>query len=897
MLHKYQEAYSFGQLAMDLSDKYSDASQLCRTTHVFCAFINHWTKHLREFDAVNRRGFQAGLQAGELQFAGYHRYNRSLCLFHLGTNLKELVPELEELIRFSRKTRNQHGTDPVLAVMRATLDLAGETPETGSFVFEQISDAEFQEDLATRNAKPAMCHYNVIKSQVYYLYGQIEDAQRFADKAAADLSFVSGHVSTAVHEFYAALISVAVAERATDRTRAELIDQVKHRQEKLKRWAESCPDNFLHKSLLVEAEVARLEGEWRRAAEQYDRAIEEAGRSGYLQEEALARERAGVFWLEQERHKIAAVYLSEAHHGYQLWGASRKAHMLVDQHSGLIAGTPKASRSAGTTSMPFLTLLSSTGAALDFASVMKASRAISREVDLEELVKRLIRISVETAGAQRGYLLLSKEGKLVVEASSTFDQGERRYRPSIPIDSAEDLPAGIIKYVARTKELLVIADAMEDVRFSGDAVVRRSQTRSVLCVPIVSHGDTVGVLYLEHNLASGVFTSDRVEILQSLSAQAAISLENAGLYEERKVTENELRKTLAELQRLKNQLEQENLYLHEEMKAEQGFGDIVGRSPALREVLGQIDLVAPTDASVLILGESGTGKELVAHEIHKRSGRQKRPLVRVNCASIPKELYESEFFGHMKGAFTGAVKDRAGRFEIADGGTLFLDEVGEIPLELQSKLLRVLQDQQYERVGDERTRQVDVRIIAATNRDLRKEVEGGRFRQDLYYRLNVYPIEVTPLRQRKEDIPLLAVHFLELAAKKLNCPLPRMTENQVKQLQGYDWPGNVRELQNVIERAVITSRGHTLRFDLPSLEGAREPLPQSTQPPHATGATGKVEVIPEAEMQRRDRENILAALEQCNWKVGGPGGAAELLGVKSTTLLSRIKKLGLKKPD
>ena len=466
--------------------------------------------------------------------------------------------------------------------------------------------------------------------------------------------------------------------------------------------------------------------------------------------------------------------------------------------------------------------------------------------------------------------------------------------PSIQIDTANDLPAGIVKYVARTKELLVIADAVEDPRFAGDAVVQHSRTRSVLCVPILSHSDTVGVLYLEHNLAPGVFTSDRIEILQSLSAQAAISLENAGLYEERKRTEYELREAMKELQRLKSQLEQENLFLHEEIKAEQGFGDIVGRSQALREVLGQIELVAPTDASVLILGESGTGKELVAHEIHKRSGRHQRPLVRVNCASIPKELYESEFFGHMKGAFTGALRDRAGRFEIADGGTLFLDEVGEIPLELQSKLLRVLQEQQYERVGDERTRQVDVRIIAATNRDLRRDVENGRFRQDLYYRLNVYPIEVTPLRHRKQDLPLLAVHFLELAAKKFNCPQPRITEAQVMKLQHYHWPGNVRELQNVIERAVITSRGHALRFDLPGLEserGASAPSVKDAQ------EMSEADIIPEAEMQRREGENLLAALRRCNWKVGGPGGAAELLGVKSTTLLSRIKKLGLKKPD
>jgi len=296
---------------------------------------------------------------------------------------------------------------------------------------------------------------------------------------------------------------------------------------------------------------------------------------------------------------------------------------------------------------------------------------------------------------------------------------------------------------------------------------------------------------------------------------------------------------------------------------------------------------------VLILGESGTGKELVAREIHKRSRRQNRPLVRVSCASIPRELYESEFFGHVKGAFTGALKDRAGRFEVADGGTLFLDEVGEIPLELQSKLLRVLQEQQYERVGDERTRQVDVRIIAATNRDLRKDVEAGRFRQDLYYRLNVFPIEVVPLRGRKEDISLLTMHLLELATKKLKCAKPRLTQAEMMKLQSYDWPGNVRELQNVIERAVITSRGDALHFDLPGLAVAKDPHPQPT----AAWPESQLDVVPEAEMQRRERENFLAALRRCNWKVHGPGGAAELLGVKPTTLESRIKKMGLKEPD
>ncbi len=893
-LHNYSEAYRFGQLAMALSDKYSDASQMCRTTHMFCTSINHWSRHLREFDAINRRGFQAGLQSGELQFAGYHRYNRALCLFHLGTNLKELVPELEDLIRFGRKTQNQHATDPVVAVMRATLDLAGETPEPGSFLFEHIHDSEFLEDLGARAAMPTIAHYNIIKSQVLYLYGQIDEAKICSEKAAEALSFISGHVATANHEFYAALIDVAALEAAPQEFNSARMEPLKRRQRQLQQWADSCPDNFLHKSLLLSAEIARLEGEGWRAAELYDRAIEEAGRSGYLQEEALARERAGLFWLSQNRRKIASVYLSEAHHGYQLWGSPRKARLLVQGQAGLIAGTSMSTKTSSSTSMPFLTLVSSTGAALDFAMVMKASRTISREVDLDGLVKKLIRIAVETAGAQRGYLLLVRTGTLLIEASSTFDQGEIRYRPAIEIGSSEDVPASIVNYVNRTKEILTIADAAEDPRFSGDPVVRRLRPRSVLCVPITSRSDAVGVLYLVHDLASEVFTADRVEILQSLTAQATISLENAGLYEERKRSERELREALEELQRLKNRLEQENVYLHEEMNADQGFGDLVGRSDVLRSVVRQIEHVAPTNASVLILGESGTGKELVAREIHKRSDRQTRPLIRVNCASIPKELYESEFFGHVKGAFTGALKDRAGRFELADEGTLFLDEVGEIPLELQNKLLRVLQEQQYERVGDDRTRQVDVRIIAATNRDLRQEVESGRFRKDLYYRLNVYPIEIPPLRSRKEDIPLLASHLLDLAARKFNCGQLGLTQAHAVTLQGYDWPGNVRELQNMIERAVITSRGNALQFDLPDLEPPPESLPPSATNPKTTFV---MEVISEAEKPQRERENILAALRRSHWKVGGPGGAAELLGVKPTTLHSRIKKMDLKKPN
>jgi transcriptional regulator with GAF, ATPase, and Fis domain len=347
-----------------------------------------------------------------------------------------------------------------------------------------------------------------------------------------------------------------------------------------------------------------------------------------------------------------------------------------------------------------------------------------------------------------------------------------------------------------------------------------------------------------------------------------------------------------EIHRLKSQLEQQNAYLQEEVVEAKAFGDLVGQSAALRQIVSQIDLVAPTDASVLILGGTGTGKELVAHEIHKRSQRKDKSLVRVNCASIPKDLYESEFFGHARGAFTGAIKDRAGRFETAEGGTLFLDEIGEVPLELQGKLLRVLQEKSFERVGEDRTRHADVRIVAATNRDLKKEVAAGHFREDLYYRLHVFPIHVTDLKERKDDIPLLAKHFVEQSAKELKCPKPRLTRAGVVRLQDYDWPGNIRELRNVIERAVILARGGALEFDLPTSKASAPVRP--TKPGDDSHA--EPGFFTETEMQQRERENLIAVLEKTGWKIRGEDGAAELLGVKPTTLISRMNKMGLKRP-
>src|SRR5215469_12166623 len=344
-----------------------------------------------------------------------------------------------------------------------------------------------------------------------------------------------------------------------------------------------------------------------------------------------------------------------------------------------------------------------------------------------------------------------------------------------------------------------------------------------------------------------------------------------------------------QLDQSKNQPAEDQSYAEDELRSNVRFSEIVGTSAALRQVLHEVELVAPSDATVLILGETGTGKELIARAVHERSRRRDKPMVRVNCTSISKELFESEFFGHAKGAFTGAIKDRAGRFEAAAGGTLFLDEIGEPPLALQSKLLRVLQEKCYERVGEDKTRRTDVRIVAATNRDLEKEVAAGRFREDLYYRLNVFPINVAPLRERKEDIPLLAAHFVELAVKDLGCMRPRLTRAGIETLQNYDWPGNVRELRNVIERAAIFAQGGALEFDLP-IAGYD---PTHFEPIEREGVDQ--DFLTEAEMRRRERENLFAVLRKTGWKIKGVDGAAELLGVKQTTRISRIEKMGLKR--
>jgi len=433
-------------------------------------------------------------------------------------------------------------------------------------------------------------------------------------------------------------------------------------------------------------------------------------------------------------------------------------------------------------------------------------------------------------------------------------------------------------------------DLATERTYPGEDTLFQEGFRSLIVLPLIVRGKSIGTLNLG-SLHPMRYGEAEAELLQEVANQLALAVENMREYEE--------------IGRLKAQLERENVYLREEILGEHNFEEIVGSSPELTGVLHTIDRVAPTDTTVLILGETGTGKELIARAIHSRSPRHKHPLVKVNCGAIAAGLIESELFGHVKGAFTGALERRTGRFELADKGTIFLDEIGELPLDMQVKLLRVLQEQEFEPVGSSRTVKVDVRVIAATNRNLEHEVATGKFRADLYYRLNVLPIRMPSLRERRTDIPQLAMFFVQRHAKRVGRKIEGVTRESMERLTRYAWPGNVRELENVIERAIVLSHGGLLdvgrdflpgipAMDLPSTQPEHAPAPvavpsppPAAAPPSSLAAPGTLEDV--------ERTHILAVLAQTGWVIEGPRGAAKILDMHPNTLRSRMKKLGVER--
>jgi formate hydrogenlyase transcriptional activator len=499
--------------------------------------------------------------------------------------------------------------------------------------------------------------------------------------------------------------------------------------------------------------------------------------------------------------------------------------------------------------------------------LLDVNNAVISKLDLRELFAAITACLHRVM--QFGYISLAlydPESKQLRIHALDFPQGRGLMHEDIlvPLETA---PAG----VAFTSQKPVLLRSIDTERFPSEIarLLIAEGIKSTCSVPMTSHGKALGTVSVG-SLREDAFNDEDARVLTQITNQIAVAVENALAYRE--------------IAKLKDKLSEEKLYLQDEIRSEHNFEEIIGESQALKRILKQVETVAPTDSTVLLLGETGTGKELFARAIHNLSSRRERTLVKVNCAAIPTGLLESELFGHERGAFTGAIAQRIGRFELANHGTIFLDEVGDIPLELQPKLLRVLQEQEFERLGSTRTTRVDVRLVAATNANLAERVDEKQFRSDLFYRLNVFPILIPPLRERREDIPLLVRHFVQKYGLRMKRRIDVIPTSAMKALSEYHWPGNIRELENFIERAVILSRGSKLETPLSELAKQKKLL-------SAVSANNSTT------LEEAERDHILRVLKDANWVVGGPAGAAARLGMKRTTLGSLMKRLGISRPS
>jgi transcriptional regulator with GAF, ATPase, and Fis domain len=821
---------------------------------------------------------------------GYALFNAVYLTILSNRDLAAVKPACDENVAFLKRVKMEAFEDAPRVILQWARALQGYTERATS-----LSEEGFDETVYCRTHRDQSLFemfYLVPKLVLFYTFEEYKAANDILCKLDRVLRDYAGTIWDAITVFYHALVLTGQADSRSGTLKLSVDVEAKLNalSARLRHWADNAPENFRAQSLIVSAEIARVRGSDAEALDLFGSALDVATRQECPRELALADELLARFWNQRGDPTVASLFLRAAFDRYVKWGAMAKARQLEEKYPHLLTFVfPGESKDTALADNRLDATIP-----LDFATLTKAAHAIAVEIEFDALLKTLIQISIENAGAQRGIFLQERDGELRMMAEGTTSSAS--LLDAVLPNYATQLPQSITQYVRKTGESLVLEDAASDPRFGSDPYLAATGPRSVLCIPVVHQGKSAGILYLENNLAAKVFTADRVRVLHVLCAHAAISLANASLFAEmkqevarRRQAESDLHRALAELHDLKNRLEAENVYLQEEIRHEHNFEEMIGNSPALVEVLRKVEVVAPLDSTVLILGESGTGKELIARAIHDRSSRKGRPLVKVNCAAISAGLVESELFGHVKGAFTGALTNRDGRFKLADGGTLFLDEIGELPLDTQVKILRILQEQEFEPVGSSRTIRVDIRIITATNRELENAVREMRFRQDLLYRLNVFPLKVPPLRERVGDVPLLVMFFLATFNKKFGKKVDRIPPETMQRLVNYRWPGNVRELQNVIERAVILSNSSVLVLDAEFHLAARPEatVPIALEQPDLSLSSGSTS------LDDITKRHILSVLARTGGIIEGPKGAAKILGVHPNTLRSRMQKLGI----
>jgi PAS domain S-box-containing protein len=986
----YRAGFRFGQLGCELVDRRGLKRFEAATYFSFSLYVEPWTKHVRGCRDLMRRAFEAANRIGDLLYGLYTCGCLNSTLLFAGELLSEVRGEAQHGLALAEKAQFGLAIDIITTQLALIRTLRGFTPKLGCFDDEDFNELRIESHLTSNPALAvAACWYWIRKLQARYIAGDYAIAMEAALKAQQLVWTSISELEETEYHFYGALARAACySDSGTADEREQHLDALAVHRKKLQVWAENCPENFENRAALVGAEIARIEGRELDAMRLYEQAIHSARANGFVHNEAIAYEVAARFFRARGFDQFGDVYLRNARYGYLRWGANGKVWQLEEIYPQLRAEEPVLSPTS-TIATPV--------EHLDLATVIKVSQAASGEIVLEKLIDKLMRAAIQHAGAERGLLILPRDVELQIEAEATTSGDDVSVYLRDASTAGPELPESLVRYVIRTRENVILEDALSGNSFSSDPYIIHHRVRSVLCLPLIHHAKLIGVLYLENNLTPHVFTTNRITVLKVLASQAAVSLENTRLYRDLENREARIRRlveanvvgiamwnlegvitganeaflrmvqydrqdlasgrvrwtdltpdawrdrdeqAIAELKRsgvfqpyekeyfrkdgsrvpillggtfsedtgnasiafildlseqkraeaeirvLKDQLYRENLVLRDEVNRTSMFEEIVGTSTALNAVLSRIEKVAPTDSTVFITGETGTGKELMARAVHKRSQRSGRAFVRVNCAALTPTLIFSELFGHEKGAFTGATQRRLGRFELADGGTIFLDEVGELPHDTQVALLRVLQEREFERVGGTQSIHVDVRVIAATNHDLKAAVAKGTFRQDLAYRLNVFPIEVPPLRERKEDIRMLLEYFVKRYASRCGKTIRSIDKKTLEIFQSYDWPGNIRELQNVVERSVILTSGDVLHVD------------ESWLPRKSSQRPSQVELSSPLGSQRdQERKIIEHALLESRGRVAGPSGAAAKLKIPSTTLENKIKALNIRKSD
>ncbi len=989
--------YRFGALSLSLAEKRNTMEYKGQAIHAVTCYINHWKSPLRETLKLALKGYRSALDVGDFEFASYNIYCYCKHSFLSGKPLEGVEQEMEDY----RHTINKLGQETSLRFLKTfhqtVLNLLGRSHDPCRFTTggEESLLRLYQQ----ANNRLGIFYFYFCKLLLNYLFCNYEKAIYYAELSEKeDAGEYGGPLAVPLIVFYGALARMAFYHKVSSLQQKQILKTIAASQKKMRTWARQAPANYQSKFHLMQAERFSILGDDENAIEHYHRAIEAAQVQHLIHDEALANELAASYWQRKGKQTFAESFLRRAHACYTLWGCYAKAGQLEKKMKEL-PGNRKLEIDAWhhhhkTSPTPPGRLSVSE---LDLVTAMKASQVFYGEIDLEKLLASLMHFAIENSGAERGALILCTLGDLKIAAQYEAKTGEVCLLTDVPIEKAKDVSTAIVHYVARTREFLIIDDVTKNDLFKNDTYVLSRKPRALFCCPIIHKQRLVSILYLESRLISGLFSSISMEIVQILTSQMAVSIDNASLYAQLKKTEEKYRrifenavegiyqttiagqiisanpamakilgydsvedlisqitdigcqlyvsqdarkhfldlirkekhlsgfetqflrkdgsiiwvslharllegregedfniegifsditdrkKATEALRESEEWLRKENIRLRANIKDRYRFGDIIGKSAVMQKVYTFILKAAATEASVMITGESGTGKELVARAIHEMSDRKDKNIITVNCGAIPDNLMESEFFGHKKGAFTGANRDKKGYLDLADGGTLFLDELGELSLNMQVKLLRVLDRCGYIPIGGNETHYVDTRFIAATNRNLQARVRKGLMREDFFYRIHILPTHLPPLRDRKEDLPLLVEHFMRELCK--NSQHPPLTGDIMEAIQQHDWPGNVRELQNVLRRYV--SLGH---FDLAIFQ---------EKITHTDLDVGKKYSVRRSDdhkvsVEFYERDLIKASLEEHQWH---RAKAAASIGMARRTFFRKMKKYGLGKHE